>query len=284
MFFRCCHWPQEVTCNYNQLQFTDLSLPGLITEDTICKVIISGSLQDIYRQTLGKDQIFEFKISCNPFRCNISAYQVNSSSYGLLIYSQTNFVTFDPFCDKKLYTLRTYNNKELRVILYKLDPLTDIKKWKLSPWESKRKVKSDTVDYLGFGEVVFDKILPVEGFQKDKEQDFHINLDPALVKGIGQVGHTFLQFQDILGWSNCSSFTQGILPKCVATETHHRSMDTGDSTGSLFKSLVHSNRSWCFWRNQQSTCVDNRYGQRAFTRRSETDIASTRWITKEEIK
>lgn len=51
--------------------------------------------------------------------------------------------------------------------------------------------ESDTVDYMGCGEKVFDQIMPVKNFKLNRKIEFVVDLSPALEDtklGIGQVG------------------------------------------------------------------------------------------------
>lgn len=86
------------------------------------------------------------------------------------------------------FCVNSKNYTELHVVLYKLNPHTDLKKWY---GLDKSALPKKEGEYLPFGEKVFDKVVPVEGFMPDTETLVPVDLTPALAHadlGVGQVG------------------------------------------------------------------------------------------------
>ncbi len=68
-----------------------------------------------------------------------------------------------------------------------MNVFTDLKKWNALS-NAVPKDKSDTIDYLAMGQIVFDKVIKVENFARNVPVDVNIDLSPALEEGkIGQV-------------------------------------------------------------------------------------------------
>ncbi len=148
--------------------------PEQTNTDVVYKFTLSTEIKDIYDQHLEKPTDVTFKLMCLPFICDIKA-------------DRSGIIVYDPFLvtdEKPTYVVKTLNYKEFRVILYKMNPYTDLKKWGL---ENSHKEKSDTVDILGYGKKVFDQIIQVENFKKSAFISNNIDLRPALENGIGQV-------------------------------------------------------------------------------------------------
>jgi hypothetical protein len=110
-----------------------------------------------------------------PFNCDIKA-------------DRSGIIVYDPFLVRQppSYIVKSLNYREIRVILYKMNPYTDIKKWGSEAHVVKE--KSDTIDYFGYGKKVYDQIIQVENFKESAYVNTVVDLSPALDHGIGQVG------------------------------------------------------------------------------------------------
>lgn len=74
---------------------------------------------------------------------------------------------------------------------YKVNPFTDLRKWQNLDNRLQNLIneKSDTIDYLGFGKIVVDKIAKFDSAKRGATMDISIDLSPALEedKRTGQV-------------------------------------------------------------------------------------------------
>lgn len=172
----------------HQIIFNVLNPTNIVNEDQQIKVTFSKDIESITGQKFEKDIVWIFTLTPPPFPCAISSY-VQSARAEMLVH--------DPFVaqhNKKspMFVLRTYNYRELRVCLYRMNPMGgDLKKWKAEfPKGVSRfaKEKSDQIDYFGFGQKLYDAVVPVDRFVVDNEIDFFVDLSPALQNGVGQVG------------------------------------------------------------------------------------------------
>jgi hypothetical protein len=180
--------------------------------DRIHKVTFSRNVQDKFGQSLDKDVVWEVKLKPSPFPAHIHTLTPASSgvNYNDIIIYDPNLVAArnlpPSFC------VVSKNYRELLVVLYKLNPHTDLKKW-FSIKKTDTELKKDglylplslsniisyfflltlisCVEYLPFGEKVWEKVIQVEEFAYDVELLTNIDLTPALSYpdiGVGQVG------------------------------------------------------------------------------------------------
>ena len=158
--------------------------PHQNNEDLHYKIIISRGLKDEYEQLLDKEVEYHVTLCCTSFFCS-------------LVSPAQGVVTYDPLLSESTgksptFLVQATNYKEIRILLYKLDPFTDLRKW--HSFEQNIQLllreKSDQIDYLGFGKLVSDKIVKIESFKKFATTNINIDLSPALEddKRTGQVG------------------------------------------------------------------------------------------------
>lgn len=163
--------PNEV-----RVRSTEYPQGELVNSDITYCITFSPSLQDIYGRPLGRELKFNLKIKCPAFRCAISSYL-------------DGIRVFDPMLsgyDFPAFIIRSYNYKELRVCMYRMDPVSDLKKF--NTYVKKPSTKSDTIDYMECGTKVFDSVVKHPQFLLNTETDFPIDLRPALDQGVTQIG------------------------------------------------------------------------------------------------
>ena len=182
--------------NKSAIEITTNLDPGKFdNEDHSYKITFTRDLRSNTGQHLSKQVQWKFTLTPETFPCAISAYNTSTYSNPILIH--------DPFVSdstKKTpsYVIRTYNYKELRVVLYSIphDSLqNDLKRWKSEIAKGVRQYiseNSDSVDYVGgifSNKKVFDSVVPVANFVPNQEMDFVVDLSPALSKDnfVGQV-------------------------------------------------------------------------------------------------
>jgi len=144
-----------------------LNLSGLTKGKTSYKITFSGSLKDVYGQTLGKDEVRTINVGPSE--------RMLSSTLGAMI-------VLDPMSKKRRVPVYVMNYPELEVELYKVDPA---KHWS----EYQRYVREHWQDdgpKTPPGERVFAKTIPT-GMTPEELSQVDIDLTPALTGDFGQV-------------------------------------------------------------------------------------------------
>ena len=156
--------------------------PTQMNEDIQYKITIVKQIKDEFEQNVEKDIDYYVTLCCTTFYCSLVA-----PAQGIIVYDPL----LSDFSGKSpTFLVQATNYKEIRVLLYKVDPYNDLKKWHLLERNSAQILneKSDSVDYLGFGKIVSDKIVKIDNFRKGVTININVDLSPALEdKKIGQV-------------------------------------------------------------------------------------------------
>eukprot|EP01114_Cavostelium_apophysatum_P022326 TRINITY_DN803_c0_g1_i1.p1 TRINITY_DN803_c0_g1~~TRINITY_DN803_c0_g1_i1.p1 ORF type:complete len:3646 (-),score=1090.84 TRINITY_DN803_c0_g1_i1:14-10951(-) len=148
-------------------------------EDADLKITFSPEIADFRGQKLGFDTTLTTKMTATSFSCYLTSHQEDLFVYDPFLHEAKRPPTF---------TIKSFNYRELRVCLYKMNVEINAEYWKIHQGE----VNSDTEEYVRSPhKKVFDKVLPVTKFKRDREVDFDVDFSEALEdveRCIGQVG------------------------------------------------------------------------------------------------
>ena len=167
----------SVSGNTLSISNTDKN-PEQKNTDILYKFTLLPGIKDTYNQPLEKTTELTFKLRCKAFNCNLKA-------------DRSGIIVYDPFLvstkgKPASYVVKSLNYREMRVVLYRMNPYSDLKKWGTEATVVKE--KSDTIDYFGYGKKVYDHVIQVENYKENAYISTVIDLSPALENGIGQVG------------------------------------------------------------------------------------------------
>ena len=142
-----------------------ITIRGSTAGRTTYRVTVSGSIQDTFGQTLGKDTRLEFKVG---------------SAEPALFGPDETLVTLDPASKKPVFTVYTINHDRLKVRAYEVQP-SDWPAFKIYLQALYRQEKMPEPP----GRQVMDETLKLEA-TADALTEVSIDLGPALEGGLGQ--------------------------------------------------------------------------------------------------
>ncbi|WP_152974031.1 alpha-2-macroglobulin family protein [Levilinea saccharolytica] len=142
-----------------------LQIQGDTRGQTTYTLTLSGQIQDVFGQTLGKDAVLKIKVG---------------KASPILVGSQQNFITLDPAASKPVFTVYTINMRQLDVQIYAVRP---------NDWPAylayQREYSRNEGKAVPPGRRVFDKAVNVEA-AADALTQVDIDLKPYMD---GEFGH-----------------------------------------------------------------------------------------------